>query len=149
MNMLSLLKDCVWEFVQVEAVAGTSTLTTTVSDMQGFDGICYVALTGDGTSGTVLTLAVLGSTANATGGVATAITGATCTYTSLSATDADNKFLIVDVVRPLRRYVYATLTRATQNCVCDGIVAIKYRASKSPTTQTVTNVIASAIAVGG
>jgi hypothetical protein len=146
MNFLSLLKDCAFEYVQIEAVAGTTTLTTTVSDMNGWDGICYLALTGDATNGTVLTLAALGSTANATGGVAAAITGATCTYTAASTTDTDNKLLILDVVRPVKRYIYATLTRGTQNCVCNGILAIKYRGNKAPITQSTSHVVASALA---
>jgi hypothetical protein len=145
MTIQSLVKDCEFVYIEPEATAGTSTLTSDVVDLQGWDGCLFIALTGDATSGTVLTLAALGNTANSTSG-AVAITGASASYTSTSATDADNKMLLVDVVRPLKRYAHVTLTRATQNCVCNGIIAIKYRGAKAPITQSASHVIASALA---
>lgn len=143
MDIRSLLKDCEFDFIGFDAVAGTSTLTSDLAaDMQGWDGILLIALTGDATSGTVLTFTALGVATNAvSGGVA--IPGASATYTSLSATDADRKMLILDIFRPQQRYVYTTLARATQNCVSNGVIAIKYRGSKSPFTQSASHVIAS------
>lgn len=127
------LTDCVKTmYVEFEAVAGTSTLTTDVVDMSGYDAVRFIALTGDATSGTVLTLTSLSNTANsASGGTSEAV----ATYTSTSSTDADNKLLITDVVRPAGRYVYATLARATQNCVVNGIICELYRARSLPITQ--------------
>jgi hypothetical protein len=145
MNINSILKDCAIDVIAAAAAAGTTTVTSSVLDMSGWDGVLFIAKSGDATSGTVLTLAALGNTANATGGTAAAITGATCTYTSLSATDADDKTLMVDVVRPVKRYIYVTLARATQNCECSGIIAIRYRGNKAPVTQGA-SCIASAIA---
>lgn len=144
----TLLKNCAFEYIGIEAVAGTSTLTSDYAvDTQGYDGVVIIALTGAATSGTVPLLTVLGVATNVvTGG--TAITGATATYTSLSATDADNKMLIVDVYRPTARYVYCTLARATQNVVCNGIIAIKYNGREAPVTQSASHVIASTSVVG-
>lgn len=142
--MKNLLKDCEFNFIGIDAVAGTSTLTSDLAvDMAGFDGVLLIALTGDGTSGTVLTFTALGVATNVvTGGVA--IPGAAVTATSVSATDADRKMLILDVYRPQQRYVYTTLARATANCVSNGVIAIKYRGSKCPISQAAAHVLASA-----
>lgn len=143
-----LLKNVAFEYIAVEQVSGTSTLTSDLAvDMQGYDGVAIIALTGGSTSGTVPLLTVLGVATNVVSGGA-AITGATATYTSLSATDADNKMLIVDVYRPQTRYVYCTLARATQACVLNGIIAIKYKGRKSPVSQSASHVIASTAVVG-
>jgi hypothetical protein len=143
--MESLLKQCAFDYIEPEAVAGTTTLTSDVLDMAGWDGVVFIALTGDATSGTVLTLQAYTHTANAASG--SALTGAVATYTSASSSDADNKLLIVDVKRPINRYVYCTLARATQNCVNNGIIAIRYRGKSAPITQP-SSVIASTLLVG-
>jgi len=145
--MPTLLRNCAFDYIEIEAVAGTTLLTSDILDMSGYDGVVFIALTGDGTSGTVLTLTALNNTANSTS-AAVAITGGTATATSVSTTDADNKLLIVDVYRPQLRYVYCTLTRATQNCVCNGIIAIRYVGKKSPITQATASVLASTSIAG-
>lgn len=142
MDIQSLLKDCAIDYVEGAATAATSTLTTDVLDMAGYDGVCFIAMFGDVTASSVLTLTALGHTANAASGAA--ITGAVATFTA-GASDADSKAIVVDVVRPVKRYVYATLARADQNAVVNGVLAIRYRGSKSPVTQGST-IIASALA---
>lgn len=141
----NILKDCAIDLVEGDATAGTSTLTSDVLDMSGWDGVCFIAVTGDVTDTSVLTLAVLDDTDTNVSG-ATAITGASATFTA-DATSADEKLLIVDVYRPQKRYVHCTLARATANAVVGGIIAIRYRGAKSPVTQGST-VVASTFAVG-
>lgn len=132
----SLLKAGSFSKIEARAAAGTSDLTSDVLDMAGFDSICIFASTGDATSGTVLELRVYGNTTNSDSG-GTEVTSSTATQTSVSGTDADNKLLIVDVVRwnPTYRYVYAIFDPDTQNCECDGIYAIRYNARDLPVTQ--------------
>lgn len=128
------LTECVKTVVvSGNTAAGTTDVTTSAVDMSGFDAIRYLAYTGDATSGTVLTLTPYYNSANSTSG-GTAITGAAATYTSASATDADNKLLVSDVIRPAGRYSYAILNRATQNCAVNGIIAELYRARSAPVT---------------
>lgn len=143
--MFSLLKDAKISKVEPRAAAGTDDLTTDVLDMSGFDSVAFIAATGDGTSGTVLELQVFGNTASSTSSpTPVELTSNSAQYTSSTATDADNKLLIVDVHRPNYRYVYAVLVIDTQNCECDGIYAIQYNAKSLPVTAD-SDVIASAL----
>lgn len=133
--------------VSTAAVAGTSTITTSVVDMQGYDACRFIAVTGDATSGTVLTLTLKSNTANSTSSP-TPTTEVSSTVTSLTATDCDEKILITDVIKPGGRYVFATLARATQNCVVNTILCELYRSKVKPVSADAT-VVASAKAVSG
>lgn len=135
-NLLNIV-----EFVSVEnaAVAGTTSLTTDVIDMAGWTGVVFVAKLGDVTSGSVLGLAAYDSDANGSGSDDLENPLA---FTA-GASDADNKLMILDIVRPTRRYVHAVLSRGTQNAVVDGIWAVKYGPKDTPVTQGAT-VLASA-----
>jgi hypothetical protein len=128
--------------------AGTTTVTSSAVDMQGYDAMRFIAYTGDATSGTVLTLTPLYNASNSNSG-GTAITAGVATVTSASRpSDCDNICLISDVIRPGARYAYCTLARATQNCAVNGIIAELYLPKAVPITQDAT-VVASATAVQG
>lgn len=134
--MFSLLKDAKWTKIEPRASAGTSDLTSDVLDMTGYDSICFVASTGDATSGTVLELQIWGNTANSVSSpTPVELTADQVIYTSTSTTDADSKLLIVDVHKPQYQYVFAILVIDTQNCECDGIYAVQYNAKNLPVTQ--------------
>ena len=142
MNIDSILKDCMITRVENAAGAAQTELLTDVLDMSGWDGVVFIALLGDITVSSVLTLTVYSNSSNsASGGTSESATAA---YTA-TATDADNKLLVAEVVRPTARYVYGSLTRTAANAVVDGIIAIQFRGTKSPITQGST-VLASAIA---
>lgn len=143
---MNLSKGVKVTVVSPAAAAAQTAINSSVLDMTGYEGVMFVALTGDVTSGSVLSLLAKGNTANSTSSP-TPITQATATYTALSASDSDSKALIVDVFRPSLRYMFASLTRTTQDAVIGGIVAIQYSAKNKPTSQDA-SVIASAFAVG-
>jgi hypothetical protein len=130
---LGFLKNCAVDFIEASATAGTSTLTSDVLDMAGFDGICFIAILGDVTSGSVLLLTALTNSTNSDSG-GTAVAGGTAGGTA-GASDYDSKLLIVDVYRPQNRYAFCTLARGTQNAVVNGILAIRYHGRKCPITQ--------------
>lgn len=131
------LNDCVKTIVVKDAVvAGTSDVTSDVVDMSGYDAARVIVLTGDATSGSVITAILKSNSASSTSSP-TPVTEASATYTA-GASDADVKALTVDVVRPTGRYVFAVVTRATQNCVINGIVIELYRARSVPITQDAT-----------
>lgn len=132
--------------VLAAVAAGTSDQTSSVLDMTGYDGVMFVALTGDVTSTCVLTLTAKGNTANSTSSPTPATLGATDAFTA-DATSADSKLIFVDIYRPTQRYVFAVLSRGTANAVVGGIIAIQYKASKKPTTHDA-SVIASKFAAG-
>lgn len=139
--MTSLLKDTKFTRVSAAAAAGQTDVASSILDMAGFDGVLFVALLGDVTDTSVLTLTAQQNTANSTSGMA-ALTG-TATFTA-GASDADSKAMILDVIRPVERYVRAVLSRGTANAAVDGILAIQYRAGTKPCTQDA-SVIASSL----
>jgi hypothetical protein len=143
---MNLSKDIKVTVVEAAATAATSELVSDVLDMSGFDGVMFIALTGDVTAASVLTLTVKANSANSVSSPTPVTQKATAAVTA-GATDSDSKVLMVDVYKPTLRYVFASLTRADQNAVIGGVIAIQYGAKAKPTTQDAT-VIASAFGVG-
>lgn len=143
MNLLNEVK--ITRVANAAAAAQTEVLSS-VLDMQGYDGVMFVAILGDITATSVLTLTAKGNTASSTSSPTPVTQVATAAFTA-GASDADNKVLVVDVFDPALRYVFASLTRTTANAVVDGIIAIQYTAALRPTTQDA-SVLASAIGPG-
>ena len=131
--MDNFLNNCKVTYVLAPVADGQAATATSIVDMAGWDGVAFIALTGDVTSGCVLTLTAQQDELNGAGGMAS-LTG-TATYTALSATDADNKALILDVQKPNKQFVRALFTSATQNAVKAGVIAIQYRGTSLPAVQ--------------
>lgn len=125
--------------------AGTSAINGTAIDTQGFEGVRFIALLGDVTDTSVLSLKAQGGSAS-DGGDATDITGATTGTFTADGSTADSKILSLDVVKPRARYVRPVLGRTTANAVVLAIVAELYGARKGPPGGG--DVIAEAIAQG-
>ena len=142
---MNLSKDIKVTVVAAAAAAAQTAVVSDVLDMQGWSGVMFIALTGDVTDGSVLTLTAKGNSANHTSSPTPVAQGA-ATFTA-GASDADSKALMVDVYEPQLRYMFASLTRTTANAVVGGIIAIQYQPDSKPTAQHAT-VIASAIAAG-
>jgi len=129
----SILKETVISKTSVAAVAAVDDITDgTIIDLQGFDSVCFIAILGEVTAAAVVTLKALCGDAAALGDGAYKSTTATVTAV---ANDTDNNLLVLDVIRPGKRYVRADLVRDTQNAVVDSIIAIKYNARTIPTIQ--------------
>lgn len=143
---MSLLKNVKVTPVAAASAAAQTEVLTSVLDMSGFDGVMFVALLGDVTATSVLTLTAKGNTASSTSSPTPVTQVATAAFTA-DATNADDKALVVDVYDPALRYVFASLTRTTANAAVNGIIAIQYTAEYKPTTQAAT-VIASAMGPG-
>lgn len=127
----SLLNDVKVTVVEAAAVAAQTAVESDILDMSGYEGVLFLAMLGDVTTTSVLTLACQQNTANSTSGMATLAGSATFTA---GASDADSKVLALDVYRPRERYVRAYLTRTTADAVVGGIIAIQYGATKKPVT---------------
>lgn len=144
--MSNLLKDVKITVVEAAAAAATTELVTDVLDMSGYEGVMFIALTGDVTSASVLTLTVKANSANSVSSPTPVTQKASDAFTA-GASDADSKAIVVDVYKPPLRYVFGSLTRADQNAIVGGIIAIQYGAHMKPTSQAA-SVIASAFGVG-
>jgi hypothetical protein len=143
---MNLSKGIKITVVSPAATAATTAIDSSILDMSGYEGVMFIALTGDVTAASDLTLTVKGNSANHLT-VPAPITQAATTLFAAGAADADSKALMVDVYKPALRYVFANLTRATQNAVIGGIIAIQYEAKTKPTTQDA-SVIASKFGLG-
>lgn len=149
MSLRNFLKDFKVSSVSPAAVAATTSITSSVLDMSGFDSVVFIALLGDVTTGSVLSLTVKENTANSTSSpTPAAITGGATADFTADTTSADSKLLISDVMRPDMRYVFCVLARGTANAVVNSILAIQYNAKSLPVTQS-TDVIASVFAMNG
>ena len=113
------------------AAAGTSAINGTAIDTQGFESVRFLAILGDVTATSVVTLKAQSGAAS-DGSDATDITGATTASFTAGASDADNKVLSLDVIKPTKRYVRPVLTRTTANAVVQAIIAELYGAHKNP-----------------
>ena len=104
-----------------------------ILDMSGFEGVVFVAVITDSVATGVATLTAQGSTANSDGAMA-GLTGAAATATCVVNDDLNDKILIVDVYRPTKRYIQATLTSATANIAYGNTIAIQYGPREKPIT---------------
>lgn len=143
---MSLLKNVKVSVVAASAAAAQTEVVSSVLDMQGYDGVMFVALLGDVTATSVLTLTAKGNSANSTSTPTPVVQAATSAFTA-AASDADDTALVVDVYDPALRYAFASLTRTTANAVVNGIIAIQYKAEYRPTTQAA-SVLAAAMGPG-
>ena len=117
--------------------AGTTDSNGTGLSMAGFDGVMFIAALG-----TITATGVQGLKAQQSDD-----DGATDTYGDLTGTlvsaadDDDNKLVILDIFQPGKLWVRPVVTRATANCVIDGVIAIQYGAANRPTTHDAATVV--------
>ncbi|MGV8832967.1 MAG: hypothetical protein ACOH2N_13400 [Devosia sp.] len=137
--MNSILHNVEFVVVEASAAAGTTELTTDVIDMAGWHGVAFIAHLGDVTTGSVL--GFVADHSDEDDGGWDDLEGPLA-FTA-GASDADNKLLVLDLVRPAKRFVRARLSRTVANAVLGGVVAVKYGPTFSPVTQGAT-VLASA-----
>lgn len=128
----SLLKNCKIVKIEDSVAAGQAATVSDVVDTAGYEGACFIYKLGAVTDGAAVTLAISQNTANSTSGGA-ALSGASA---AIAETSSDSEqTLIVDVVRPRERYLYATLTTATQNAGIDSGFCILYGPRTAPVSQ--------------
>ncbi len=143
--MQSLVEECSTILVSGAVAAGVTDVVGTAVDRSNCEKICFTALLGDVTVGSVLTLkAQKGNASN--GSDAADISGASVTWTA-DATNADNKILALEIVKPAgAKYVRCVLQRGTANAVVLAITAdlFDYRRVPAPAG----DVIASAVKQG-
>jgi hypothetical protein len=108
-------------------VAGTSNQTGSEIDMQGFDGVMFIADIGALTATQITKLEAIGS--NTSGSEAAFTTDAV----TPAMADADsNKLLVLDVFRPATRYLKPVVKRGTANAVINCVIAILYNVEHMP-----------------
>jgi hypothetical protein len=113
------------------SVATTTDIYSTGIDMEGFQGVAFIAsIIGTPTSAGFL----LKAEECVSSAFSTALTGEIGGSAVNVTTAIADGFLILDVYRPTKRYVRAIMDRVTTDDEIGGILAFQYKASHSPVT---------------
>ena len=128
---MNLSKDVKVTRVMNGVAAGTSNQNGSSVDMQNFEGVMFVAHLGTLSASQVTQMKAQQSSDDGSSDAFTDLLG---TQTAAMADDDDDQCVILDIYRPVERYVRPVLLRATGNAVIDGITAIQYGPLKKPTT---------------
>ena len=134
---MSLLENTMIHSMVASATGLANLESSQILDMDGYDGVMWVGT-------------ISGNT-NTTGGYATLIhmhgdssgsmvgsTASTDMYVSNATTDEgalNNQVLVLDVYRPLKRYVSVTAGKDSTNAVEMGVIGIQYKSRTGPITQ--------------
>jgi hypothetical protein len=147
----SLLKNClISKSFGYQAASETEVTTATEIDMASptegtFDSVCFIAQFSTVTTASIIVLkALAGNVAGLASGQAYATTTATVTA---SGTDTNNNILVLDCVRPGKRYIRPDLDISGANAALDGIIAIRYN-SRSYPVQELAGLADGAVSVG-
>lgn len=117
--MQALSNKVLTQLAHAPVAAGSADVTDCyVVDMQGYDSVRMCVAFGTITGSAATSIRAQSAAAKSS---ATALTsGADIAGTSITVADTDdNKIVILDIVRPTRRYVQLLIKRATQNAVVD------------------------------
>jgi len=132
MNFLTSVKI---DHVNSPITAASSTDDNSeILDMSGFEGVVFITPITDSAETGVAALTVEQNTINSDTGMA-AVAGGSAVATSAGDDDLNNRLLIVDVYKPLERYVQGVLTSAVANIAFGDTIAIRYGARSLPQTQ--------------
>lgn len=111
--------------------AAQTTRDSSILDMDGYEGVVFIALFGTLLENGTIKLSADQNTANSASGMAE-LAGSSA-YTVLAA-DVLGSALVLDVYRPEERYVRASIDIGVSNALICGIVAIQYCAGVAPPT---------------
>ena len=118
--------------VEAAGAAAQTALDSNILDMTDFQTVTFLALLGDVSSGSVLTLTLQhGDESNGSDMESTTIVA---NFTA-GAADADSKLLAVEGHNMTKRYARARLTRTTADAVVGGIVSIQSNPKTAPVSQ--------------
>jgi len=132
--ILSLLHAGQFNKVINYTVAGFGdVINSDIVDMDGYENALIVCALGDVAATAVATLKAYTGDAAALGDGA--YEGVVAGGLTATATDHDQKLLILDVIKPGKRYLRADVARATANIVIDAVLVILYNGKNIPAVQ--------------
>ena len=141
---MNLSKETKVTRVMTAQAAGSADANGSSVDMQNFDGVMFVASVGTLTATQVTTLKAQGSSDDADADAFADLEG---TQTDAMADDDDDQSIVLDIYKPVERYIRPVLERGTANAEIDGIIAIQYGPRVKPTTHDATTVQTSQVLV--
>jgi hypothetical protein len=128
----SFLKECEIRPVENSVAASQATTVGEIIDTAGYGGACFVYKLGAVTDAAAVTLKIYQDSDSAMGSAAE-LSGASAEISSASS-DSD-QYLIVDVVKPRKRYLRPTIVTATQDVEIDSAFVILYNPAVKPISQ--------------
>jgi hypothetical protein len=111
--------------------AGTTKRTSAILDMEGYDGVLFVAGLGTIIEAGTIDVFVEQNTIDSAVGMARLAGQAIHTVTAANAL-LTSSAIAVDVYRPQERYLQCNITPAVQNAVILGICALRYKGRVTP-----------------
>lgn len=146
----SILKNTLISKSYGYTAAGQATLTGTELDLGSetegcFDSVCFIAVFSTVTTASVCTLKAYAGSVSGLGSLAAYAT--TTAVVTASGTDTNNNMLVLDCIRPGKRYIRPDLVIATANAALDCIIAIRYNSRLLP-TQELTALADGAVSIG-
>jgi hypothetical protein len=113
--------------VMTSQAVGTASVNGNILDMEGFEGVEFILQAGAITDGNLSIKTQDGAAANLSD--AADMAG---TLVTLQNTD-DNKAAVLDIVRPVKRYIRPVVVRGgATGAVIDSVIAIQYAARNKP-----------------
>ena len=116
-------------------VAATTDAESGYVDMDGWDGVLFLAVMGDNAD--TATLKVTVEACDTSGGTYAALAAGSYSLTAAAA-DTDHKMVAIDVYRPLHQFLHLDFDRGIANTVLQAVIAIQYRGDRRPVTQAIT-----------
>jgi hypothetical protein len=135
---MNLSKNVKVTLVQAPLADGQTDPDSAAVDMQGFEGVLFIGIVGTVTGAGKAALKAAQSSDNLNFNDLSGVVAA-------GAAGGSDKFLVLDVYRPLERYVRTTLTRSDANSIYGGTIAIQYGAHKRPTAHDAATLAAAAV----
>lgn len=137
---MNLSKETKVTRLLVSTLVGTTSVNGSILDMSGFEGVMFIAEANTITDGTPALKAQDGNDSGLSD--AADLAGSSVPY---AITD-DNKAVILDVYKPLKRYIRPVFVRGGDTgAVIDSILAIQYAPRVQPTTHDAATVAASEV----
>ena len=133
--MRNLLNDIEIANVSAPVAAGSAIdQNTSIIDMQNFEGCIFIAPVTDSVAAGVATLAIEQNDVESDVGMK-ALMEAEAMLTSVVDDDLNDKFIVIDIYKPKKRYIQGVLTSTNANIAFGNVTAIKYSGRKSPVIQ--------------
>ncbi|PCJ18009.1 MAG: hypothetical protein COB02_11815 [Candidatus Cloacimonadota bacterium] len=110
--------------------ASQGTKKGAILDMQGVEGVQFVAVLTSAVDTSVVKLQVAQSDTNTTGSMVV-LTGSVDAPAAVAA-NLSGKALILDLYKPLKRYIEPQVVIATENATVSCIIAIMYESRSKP-----------------
>lgn len=135
LSILNLLPAIEPTVMAAATAAGTTDVNGTVIDMAGYEAALGIVALGAATdTGTLILKAQTGDASD--GSDMADITGATTTVVTESGGNLDNKYVALEVHKPLKQYLRFVIDRGTANIVIEHAIQMRFNCRKTPCPHT-------------